>query len=301
MNDHYTKKLEDWKKAGEIAATALAFGKELVVEGAKAVDICNAVDAKIIELGAKPAFPAQIAIGSTAAHFCPEEDDKTTLGKTVISLDCGAEVNGAIGDNAVSVDLTGENDDLIQASRDALHAAISVIKPGVTTGDIGKAIETAIKARGYTPVVNLSGHGLDYYTIHTKPTIPNYANGSDVVIEEGMIFAIEPFASTGSGRVIEAGESTIFSQIDTKPVRTPGDRLVQNALKQFGGMPFTTRNLTKDIPAFKVKMALKNLQRLHCLHPHPPLIDSDKGLVSQAEHTVLVTADGCEILTMPQD
>jgi len=297
MNDHYTKKIDDWKKAGIIAATALAFGRELVVLGAKAVDICNAVDAKIIELGAKPAFPTQISIGAIAAHFCPESDDETVMPKSVISLDCGAEVNGAIGDNAVSVDLTGEHDELIQASRDALAAAIDFIKPGVTTGEIGEVIETAIKARGFNPVANLSGHGLDYHTIHTKPTIPNYANGSDFIITEGIVFAIEPFASTGSGRVIEAGEATIFSQLATKPVRTPGDRLVQDAISKFEGMPFTTRNLTKTIPAFKVKMALKNLQRLHALHPHPPLVDSGKGMVSQAEHSVIVTADGCEILT----
>ncbi len=297
MNDHYTKHIDDWKAAGKIAAQALAYGKSLIKEGASVLEICDAVDAKIQELGAEPAFPTQIARNSIAAHFCPEAGDNTVLEKDVVSLDCGAQVHGAIGDNAVTVDLSGEHADLVQASRDALAAAIAIIKPGITTTQIGKAIEDAIVAKGFTPVVNLSGHGLDYNTIHTRPTIPNYNNGSDVVIEEGMVFAIEPFASSGSGKVIEAGEPTIFSQIDIKPMRTPGDRKVLETIGLFEGMPFTTRYLTEEMPVFKVKMALKNLLRLDCLHAHPPLIDSGKGLVSQAEHTVIVTKDGCEILT----
>lgn len=293
MLKHYTDNIDDWRKAGKIAAEALEFGRLLIVNGASVLDICNKVDDKIVELGAKPGFPSQISLNFTAAHFCPDKDD-VELAYQVVKLDVGVVVNGAIGDNACTVDLSEKNAALVTASRDALEAAIRIIKPGTTLGEIGKVIQQTIESAGFTPVVNLSGHGLDYYSVHNPPTIPNFDTGSKIQIEEGQVFAIEPFASDGAGKIKEAGNATIFSQIGSKPVRTGRDILQQ--IEYYEGLPFTKRWL--KFPEIKVRLALKQFEQLGIIKSYPTLIDINKGLVSQAEHTVLVTKDGCEVLTV---
>jgi len=275
----------------------LLFGKDLIKKGSSIKEVLDSVDEKIIELGGGIAFPAQISINEVAAHFCPEEDDSSVFGDDVVKLDVGVEFNGAIGDNALTVDLTGNNLELVKASRNALNAAVSLIKPGVTFGEIGKVVSSEIVKLGFVPISNLSGHGLDYYTIHCKPTVPNYDNSDPTIVEEGMVFAIEPFASTGKGRIYESGNATLFMQTTKKPVRNPFERILLKDIEEFKGMPFTTRWLTKNHPASKVKFTLKMLERQGIIQSFPPLPDMEGGLVSQAEHTILVTKDGCEVLT----
>ena len=119
--------LEDWKKAGRISAAALNCGKRLIKRGVSLLEVCDAVNAKILELGARPSFPAQISVDYIAAHYCPEAGDKTILDAQVCKLDVGACFNGAMGDNAVTVDLSGKYPELVAASEKALAAAIKVV------------------------------------------------------------------------------------------------------------------------------------------------------------------------------
>ncbi|MBW2998297.1 M24 family metallopeptidase, partial [Candidatus Woesearchaeota archaeon] len=208
-----------------------------------------------------------------------------------------AEYNGAIGDNACTVDLSGKYQDLVDASREALNNAISIIKPGLKINEIGKTISNTIKEKGFTAVSNLSGHGLDYNCIHCSPSIPNYDNGNQNEIKEGMIFAVEPFASSGAGKIYESGEATIFMLAHKRGVRNPIERLILREIDKYEGRPFASRWLCEKFSPSKVKFALKSLVRQEIIRAFPPLPDVDKGMVSQAEHTVLVTKDGCEVLT----
>lgn len=285
-----------WEKAGKVAAESLAFGKTLIIKGASVKEICEKVDEKISSLGAIPAFPTQIALDHIAAHFCPNEED-IILENQVVKLDCGACVDGAIGDTACTVDLSGKHQDMINAVETALEKAIQIIKPGLQIREIGEVLSNEAQKRGFRPIVNLSGHGLSEWRVHTDPTIPNFDNNDTHTLEEGMIFAIEPFFTNGIGRVHNSGNSTLFSEVQEKPIRSQSDRQVLNQIKTFKKLPFTTRWLTKTLPAFKVNMALKNLERNGNLESHPPLADEGKGIVVQAEHTIKVTKDGCEILT----
>jgi len=295
--DHYTKNIEDWRKASQISAKALEFGKKLIKIGASAKEICDAVDKKVYELGGRPAFPAQISFNDTAAHNCPDFDDNYILKEDVVKLDIGAEYNGAIGDNACTVDLTGKYQDLVDASREALNNAISIIKPGLKINEIGKMISKTIIKKGFVPVSNLSGHGLDYNSIHCSPSIPNYDNGNENTLKEGMVFAVEPFASSGAGKIYESGEATIFMLTHMRGVRNPVERLILKEIEKYEGRPFASRWLCEKFSPVKVKFALKSLMRQEIIRGFPPLPDVDKGMVSQAEHTILVTKDGCEVLT----
>ena len=108
-----------------------------------------------------------------------------------------------------------------------------------------------------------------------------------------MVFAIEPFATTGSGHVGEKSRMEIYSQISHKPVRMPAARAIIEMVKDRHGLPFSRRWLKER----KQDVALPTLVRYHTLHVYPVLSDIPGSLVSQHEHTVIVTADGCVVTT----
>jgi len=285
------EEIEKLKKAGKIAAQIREYGKGLVKKDASMTEVLDKIEEKIIELGAKPAFPAQISCNQLAAHYCPDEEDKTIFSDQLVCLDVGVHVDGFIGDTAVTVDLSGKYNDLIKAAEEALDNSIKIIKPGVTLAEIGKVIQETINNYGFAPVRNLSGHGLGKYEIHTKPSIPNFDNGDNTKIEPGMVFAIEPFASTGAGIVQDSGIATVFELGIKKPVRNPITRQVLKEIENYDNLPFTTRWLTRKFGA-KAKFALREMEQLGMLHAHPPLADKDKGMISQAEHSILVDDKG---------
>jgi len=289
--------LDDQKKACKIAAQALKYAVSLAKPGVLVKDICDKTEEKIRELGGGIAFPAQISLNDTAAHYCPDEDDSTALKDQIICIDIGVHINGFIGDNAASVDLSKKNQDLIKASRQALNNAIKIIKPGITLTEIGRTIQDTIEKYGFAPVRNLSGHGLDKYNIHTTPSVPNYDNGDTTILDKGTIIAIEPFASKGAGIVYESSNPTIFQLSGKKPTRNIITRKVLKEINKYKNLPFCRRWLTKKFGQAKTNLALRNLKQLNILTEYPPLIDKNHGLVSQAEHTVLITEEGCEVLT----
>lgn len=279
--------LEKYKKAGKIASEVLAYGKELIKKDRLLLDVTNQIEAKIFELGAKPAFPVQISMNEIAAHFCPEDDDKTMFSNQLVSLDVGVHIDGCIGDNACTIDLSGKNSELVKASEEALKAAIEVVKVGVGLGEIGKAIETAITGYGFKPVRNLSGHGLNSYDIHAEPQIPNFDTKEKTKLERGII-AIEPFATNGAGLIHEKGDASVYSLIEKKPVRIGFVRNIIKQIEGYNGLPFTTRWLTKNFSEGQVRYALNQLKLLGILKEHPPLVEKENGLVSQAEKSLLV-------------
>ncbi len=279
--------LNSYKKAGKIAAEALAYGKSLIRKRAKLLDICDKVEAKIVDLGGQPAFPAQLSMDDTAAHYCPEQDDETILEDQLVSLDVGAHVDGYIGDNACTVDLSGRNGELVRASEEALKAAVEITRLGVKLADIGKAIESAISSYGFRPVKNLSGHGLGHNDIHTAPSIPNFDTGSAELLGKGVI-AIEPFATDGPGLIHEKGEPTVFSLVGSKSTRVGFVRNIQKEIEKLDGKPFTTRWLAKRFSQAQVRYALNQFKKLEIVKEYPPLVERGNGLVSQAEHSLLI-------------
>lgn len=293
--------LEDWRKAGRISAAALDYGKKLIKKGSLLLEVCEAVDAKIIELGARPSFPSQISVNHIAAHYCPPADDKAILDAEVCKLDVGACFNGAMGDNAATIDLSGEYSGLVAAAEKALGAAIKVTKAGVTVCEIGMVIQETISSYGFSPIRNLSGHGLGKFEIHTKPTVPNFDNGDKTILNENEVIAIEPFATTGKGVIYQSSNPEVLMQVSDKQTRDSSIRQILDKIRSYEKLPFAKRWLLKEFPAIKVSLALKILEQQGIIQSFPPLIEEAKGLVSQAEKTVLVKKDGCEVLTKIED
>ncbi|MBW2967293.1 type II methionyl aminopeptidase [Candidatus Woesearchaeota archaeon] len=292
--------LKKYIEAGRIAAEVLEYGAGLVKPGAKIIDVADRIEAKIVDLGASPAFPVNISFDSTAAHDTAMPDDERVFEAQVVKLDVGVHVDGFVGgDTAVTVDLSGKYSDLVKASKDALSSALKVVQVGATLGSIGKEIEDAIVSYGFKPVKNLSGHGIGEWSVHEAPSIPNYDTKDDTELEAGMTIAIEPFASTGVGLIQEKGRPFIHSLTARKPVRNVVTRQIMKELDKYGSLPWATRWLTSRFPAFKVNYALRELEQLDVLKSYPPLVEKTEGaFISQAEHSVYV-GDKVIVMTKP--
>ena len=291
------QELEKWRKAGKVAAQALDYGRTLIKSGAIIREMCDAVDQKIIDLGALPAWPTQVGLNHVAAHETPDPDDNKTFTDEVVCLDVGAHVDGFVGDNACSVDLSGKYNHLIRATEEALQKAIKTVHVGVTIGEIGKVIQDTIISHGVVPVKNLSGHGINQWVIHDSPSIPNYESGEQTKLVKGQTIAIEPFASTGAGMVVEAERGNLFAVMQPKVVRSPYARdVLKFVIEEYKSLPFTTRWLTKKFGTAKTTLALRELLAANILHVYPPLLDASKGMVTVFEKTLFV-GDTVEVLT----
>jgi len=285
--------LGKYRAAGKILAEVKAAALSRVKEGALLLEVAELVEELTREKGGEPAFPCNISRNEEAAHATPAIDDRTVFGADLVKLDIGVHVDGYIADSAVTVDLSGEHGDLVEAAEAALAAAIMVIHDGVSTGEVGEVIENAIREHGYRPVVNLSGHGLAQYDAHVRPTIPNTRSEHGPVLKENDVVAIEPFATDGVGKVTEGGLLEIYGLIRARPVRVREAKQLLKTLEQYHGLPFAKRWLPRE----RLDLALRTLSTAGTLREYPVLREEGGGMVSQAEHTIIVTKDGCEVTT----
>lgn len=285
--------IEDWIKAGKIAHEVLQYGKKIAKPGIKILEIADAIEAKIFEMGAKPAFPTNISLNHVAAHYAPSKNDERVFKEgDLMKIDVGVHVNGAIGDTALTI---GSNKELIRASEDALNAAISLIRPGVELREIGSKIDEVAKSYEFIPIKNLSGHGLNRFIVHDKPSIPNYDNSDKTKLEEGQIIAIEPFITDGVGAVTEGGPSNIYRLVKIKPVRHPIARKVMNLVKkEYKSLPFAKRWVENKIMGSALAFSI--LTREGILHEYMQLPEKSKHNVAQSEHSIIVR-DKVKILT----
>jgi methionyl aminopeptidase len=292
--------IEDYEKAGRIAREVLESAAKKVKPGVKLLEVAEFVEKSIPEMGASISFPANISINEQAAHYTPEYKCEKVFGETdLVKLDVGTHVNGFIGDTALTIDLSGENGKLVEASEAGLEAAIAGMKPGVKVGEIGALVEEEIKKRGFKPIENLTGHKLECFKLHAGTEIPNIRTSASHVLKEGEVFAVEPFATNGAGRVSDGPQVEIFSLVEKRPVRLRESRKLMNyADERFGGLPFAERWLYADFNSkLLLSSALRELIMFGVLRPYPILSDSAKGLVSQAERTVVIEKDGARVLT----
>ncbi|MDD4877427.1 MAG: type II methionyl aminopeptidase [Candidatus Nanoarchaeia archaeon] len=278
--------MENWVKAGKIAAESLNYGCELAKPGIKLLELAEKIEAKIKELGGKQAFPVNLSLNELAAHYTPASDDTTILkAEDLLKIDVGVHIEGHIGDCARTV---GDDKELIRASEACLAAAIPLCVPGRKIREIGKAIAEAANEHGFISIRNLSGHGISHFDLHCGLSIPNFDNGDETVLKEGAIIAIEPFVTRGnSARVSEGKPSGIYKLEKVKPVRDMNARKILSFIaNEYSSLPFASRWLEKEFP--KAKFYIQLLIKEGILRSYPQLYESSKGNVSQAEHTIQV-------------
>ncbi|MGC2289411.1 MAG: type II methionyl aminopeptidase [Thermoplasmata archaeon] len=287
----YPTDLEPWRRAGQIAGRARELGLRLAQPGMARRELAERIEAFIRDQGAEPAFPTNLSRNWEAAHFTPSETDSELLAPgDLLKVDVGAHIRGAIADTAETVEVgnTHRHDRLVKAVRDALDAGIQAVRPGGSVDAVSRAIERAVHAQGFKPVVDLTGHTIESYLLHAGKAIPNVGGYSTHSLEEGEIVAIEPFVTNGEGHI----EDGPFGNI-VRFRADPGskDERLARAFARFRTLPFTTR----WVPDPEEKAALKRARRL--LQTYPVFVETGRGWVAQAEHTILVGPNGAEVLT----
>jgi methionyl aminopeptidase len=281
--------LKKYKKAGEIAKKVLDYGERLVKEGKNVLEIAEAIEKKIAELGAKPAFPVNISINEIAAHFTPTLQDKIVIREEdYVKIDVGVHIDGYIADTARTIRLAGK-DELIECSERMLEEALKVVKPGLPIREVGEIIEQVAKEFGFRPIRNLTGHGLERYDLHAGITIPNVKTDKQAVFEEGKAYAIEPFCTSGSGAVKDSERVLIFKFESEVPLRMPEARkILELAKNEWKGLPFARRWLENKFSPLKLELALKQLIDVKALYPFYILKEVSNANVTQSEHTIIV-------------
>jgi len=284
--------IEKYKQAGEIASKCVSTASALIKPGAKALDIAMEIDELIKKEGAAPAFPLNISINDIAAHYTPDLGADLKIGEEdIVKFDVGVHVDGYIADTAKTFSMSNseEHKKLIAAVEAALDAVLKIIKPGVTLGEIGTLVEDTITERGYSPVRNLTGHGLDQYSLHAGLVVPNIKNDDETILEEGTAVAIEPFSTNGAGSVSDTNEIHIYEFLMERPTRNrEARRILKMAQDRFNNLPFAKRWMEKELGKLRMELALRELVNFKALYQYPVLREEERGLVAQAEHTVLV-------------
>lgn len=292
--------LEKLRLSGRISAATREHCKQMIRVGVRLEEIARAAEAMIVELGGKPAFPAQLSRNHIAAHYCSPPNDATTIQPgDIVKLDLGTQVDGYVTDNAVTVDLeAGADSALVAASQTALENAISLMGPGASLTEIGGRIEDTIKAFGFNPVFNLTGHGVARYVIHCQPTVPNYRDKGASRLRANQTIACEPFACDGAGYIESRGKPEVFG---IKRRLKPRDKLppeVVQAVEASEGLPFARRTLLDRLGSIAaVEEALRRLDRVGVLIEYPPLVEKNGVRVAQTEHTIFIHEHGAEVLT----
>ena len=236
------------RHAGELLASVFTMLDEFIKPGVSTMEINNRAEAFIVEqLQSRPASKGQYgypyvlntSVNDVVCHGIPKESEHLKSG-VIVNVDITLENAGMIADSSKMYligDVSPLARRLVKATYEGMWRGIKAVKPGATLGDIGHAIQSYVEGQGYSVVREYCGHGIGK-EMHEEPQILHYGKpGEGPVLQEGMVFTIEPMINQGDSRI-----------------KTKKD-----------GWTVVTR---------------------------------DKKLSAQWEHTIAVTADGFEVLTL---
>jgi len=294
--------IEDYVKAGKIAGEVRENVRQKDWIGSTLAEICDYVESEIIKRGAKCAFPVNTSLNEVAAHYTAEPNDpKTVSDSDLVKIDLGAQINGYIADTAVTVNYDPQYDSLVQAAENALQAAMSMIKVGVKSKDVGRKIQNTIMDMGLKPIANLSGHSLDQYTIHAGKTVPNMWTIGSFSFSENEAFACEPFVTTKNalGFVRNGKIKNIFALASRKMTKDDeADKLLEYIWNNFNMLPFALRWIVKEWEEKEARRLLDFLIKKKAVKAYAILVEANGKTVAQAEHTFIPTQTGVTVTTI---
>ncbi|PIA18874.1 peptidase M24A, methionine aminopeptidase [Coemansia reversa NRRL 1564] len=279
---------------------------EMIENGTRSLVEVNGLEAGI-------GFPTGLSINHCAAHFTPNAGDHVVLQQDdVLKVDFGVQVNGNIVDSAFTMSWNPRYDPLLQAVKEATNTGVREAGIDVRLGDIGAAIQEVMesyeieldgKTTHIKPIRNLCGHNIGPYLIHSGKSVPIVANHDQTRMEEGELFAIETFGSTGNGYVLEEGACSHYAKIGgehAKPRIPSAKKLLQTITKNFGTLPFCRRYLDR-LGESHYYLGLKSLVDSGIVNAYPPLCDVKGSYTAQSEHTFILRPTVKEVLSRGED
>ena len=293
--------LEKFRQSGKILRETREEMKLYVKENMPIIDVCETVENTIRKKGGKPAFPCNVSINEVAAHYTsPPEDEKKIPENSVVKVDLGVHVDGYVTDTAFTACFNPEFRLMAEAAEHALKIAIENVHADMGVTNIGSLIEKTTRNRGFRPISNLTGHSVGRYLIHAGTSIPNVSQLSLAKVKEGGVYAIEPFVTVPEavGRVEDSPQTTIFRLVKAKSVKNSySKQLLKYIETNFKTLPFAERWLIDIVPKDRHRDAFQELLASKSVMSYPVFVEVSGKVVTQAEHTVLIQGDSCEVLT----
>ena len=214
------------REAGKIVALALDAVGKVVEPGITTQELDRVAEQTIREYGATPAFkglygfPASVcvSVNCEVVHGIP--GSRKLAEGDIVSVDCGAEIDGFNGDSAITFTVGKVDDEtqrLVVETRNSLFKGITAAIAGNKLGAISEAIQTHAERAGFTVVRGYVGHGIGR-SVHEDPEVPNYGFANrGPLLKEGMVLAIEPMINLGlpAVRVLNDGWTVVTG--DGKP------------------------------------------------------------------------------------
>lgn len=308
------------REAAEVHRQVRRDAQAFIRPGKSLIEICQRIEksveriirAKGIERG--KGFPTGVSLNNIAAHYTPNYGDKTILQELdVLKVDFGTQIDGHIIDCAWTQTFDPKYDVLLQSVKDATNTGIKAAGIDVRLCDIGEAIQEVmesyeIELDGKTypikAIRNLNGHSIGPYQIHAGKSVPIVKGGDATKMEEGEVYAIETFGSTGKGWVNEDLECSHYMKVfemDRVPLRTKKSHELLKAIDQNFGTLAWCRRWIEDAGQEKYLMALKNLCDVGLVRPYPPLCDVKGSYTAQYEHTIILRPTCKEVLSRGDD
>lgn len=329
LNDSLYEKV---RHASEVHRQVRHYAQSFIRPGIKLTDMCERLEEcnrKLVKengLQAGIGFPTGCSLNHVAAHYTPNTGDETVLQYgDVMKIDFGTQIDGRIIDTAWTVAFDPTFDPLLQAVKEATETGIRSAGIDVQLSEIGEAIQEVMESHEVTingktyPVKccrNLCGHSIGPYQIHAGKSVPIVRGGETTRMEEGEIYAIETFGTTGRGWVVEDLECSHYMKnfnAPHVPLRLPSaKKLLAHINKTFGTLAFCRRWLERDDGGSyatngwtgkqqNYMSALRNLCDVGLVQPYPPLVDVPGSYVAQYEHTILLRPTCKEILSRGDD
>ena len=298
------------------------------------LDLANKIENKINELtnhnilnpiDTGIAFPTGLSINNCVAHWTPQNNCKKILKKNdVIKIDYGVHINGSIIDSAFTHTFNYKYDKLLESSKTSTEIAIKLCRSDMLLSEIGKEIEENMcsyeidldnKIYKIKPVHSLCGHKINKYQIHADKIIPNiYLKNYNKRISNNEFYAVETFASTGSGETYEDTNDTSHYMInynnDFKKCDIPNNsnQMYKYIIKYFNTLAFSNRWLIgKQLKKNKnneiltennLNKYLNNLHKSKIINTYPPIYDTIQSSYSaQFEDTIYVGENKTIILS----
>ncbi|KAL2019708.1 hypothetical protein VTK56DRAFT_9245 [Thermocarpiscus australiensis] len=318
--------LNDYRHAAEVHRQTRQWAQKNIKPGQTLTEIANGIEDAVraltghqgLEEGdalvAGMGFPTGLSINHCAAHYTPNAGNKMVLQQDdVMKVDFGVHVNGKIVDSAFTLAFNPRYDPLLEAVKAATNAGIKEAGIDARVGEIGGVIQEVMESyeveiNGTTypvkPIRNLNGHNILPYSIHGTKSVPIVKSNDMTKMEEGDVFAIETFGSTGKGYVHEDGEISHYAKRRDAPkvdLRLTSAKSLLNVItKNFGTLPFCRRYLDR-LGQEKYLLGLNNLVQSGIVEDYPPLVDQKGSYTAQFEHTILIRPTVKEVISRGED
>ncbi|KAI0580240.1 Methionine aminopeptidase 2-2 [Pyrenophora tritici-repentis] len=328
LNDMDDDFLKDYRKAAEVHRQVRHHAQTIAKPGVSMTRLAEEIDEGVraltghtgLETGdalkAGLAFPTGLCLNHVGAHWTPNAGAKEVILKhdDVLKVDFGVHVNGRIVDSAFTVAANPVYDNLLAAVKAATNTGLGEAGIDARIDHISEAIQEVMESyevelNGKTipvkAVRNITGHNILRYRIHGDKQVPFVKTKTDQRMEEGDIFAIETFGSTGKAHLRDdVGVYGYGRNENMSPAvlhQSSAKSLLKTIDANFGTLVFARRQLERLPGVEKYHLGMRTLVNSGLVESYAPLVDITGSYIAQFEHTVLLRPNCKEIISRGDD